>query len=129
MKQNADTAQLLLRVTLGLLFIIPGVSKLMDLSGITGMLGGLGFPAAGLFAWILLLSEIIFGITLVLGWKTQKTAWPLVLILVVATLLVHLKSVDFSNTMTVINVLWHLVGISALLSIIWTGPGKYKLRA
>ena len=39
----------LLRVVLGLLFIVPGVSKLLNPSGPTGMLTGLGFPAPAFF--------------------------------------------------------------------------------
>lgn len=127
-KQNADVGQLLLRVALGLLFIIPGFSKLMDPSGITGMLAGVGFPAAALFAWIVLLSEIIFGIALVIGWRTQKTAWPLVIILIVATLFFGLPGIDMANPMSIMNVLWHLVGIAGLLSVIYTGPGKHRIK-
>ena len=128
MKRNADLGQLLLRVTLGLLFIIPGFSKLMKPSMIAGMLGGMGFPIPAFFGWLVLLSEIIFGIAIVVGYKTQWTTWPLVIILAVATLLVGLPAMDMTNPMTIINVLWHVVGIAGLLSITWTGPGKYRVK-
>ncbi|MBI2672436.1 DoxX family protein, partial [Candidatus Woesearchaeota archaeon] len=55
----------ILRIVIGILFLLPGIMKLMDPAGITGMLTGLGFPAPSLLAWVLLLSEIIFGASLI----------------------------------------------------------------
>ncbi|MEK6903222.1 MAG: DoxX family protein [Nanoarchaeota archaeon] len=112
----------MLRITTGALFLVPGIMKLVDPAGITGMLAGLGFPAASLLAWVLLLSEIIFGASLIVGWKTKYTAWPLVIVLLVATLTVALPAAS-QNPMGWINVLFHLVGIGALISIALDGPG------
>ena len=125
--KNHDVGHLVLRIALGLLFLVPGISKLMNPGGITGMLGGLGFPIAPVFAWIVILSEIIFGITLLIGYKTKYTSWPLLIILVVATLLVGVPGIDMANPMTVMSVLWHIVGIAGLVLVILSGPGKYKV--
>jgi putative oxidoreductase len=114
----------ILRVTLGLLFLVTGLGKFMDPSGITGMLGGLGFPAAGLFAWILIIVEVLGGAALILGKKVDKAVWPLFIVLLVSILLVHLPALDMSNQGTVMNVLWHLVGLGGLLSLHSTGAGK-----
>ena len=114
----------LLRVTLGLLFLVPGLGKLMDPSGITGMLAGLGFPAAGLFAWILIIVEVLGGAALILGKKLDKVIWPLFIVLLGSILLVHFPVFDMSNQGSVMNVLWHLVGLGGLLSLHSTGPGK-----
>ena len=61
MQKNKGYGLAIIRMALGLLFVIPGITKLLNPSGIIGMLGGLGFPAAGFFGWILILSEIFFG--------------------------------------------------------------------
>lgn len=122
MECNKGYGLVILRVMAGILFLVPGVMKLMDPAGITGMLAGLGFPAASLLAWVLLLSEIIFGASLVVGWKTKYTAWPLVIVLVVATLTVALPAAS-ESPMGWINVLFHLVGIGALITIALDGPG------
>ena len=121
---NKTQGQAVLRIALGLFFIIPGLSKLMNPAGITGMLSGLGFPAATLFAWILLLSEIIFGASLLIGYKTKIAVWPLSIILVVAIILVVIPGFDFSNSQSVMTLLWHLVGLAGLISIGSVGPGK-----
>ena len=126
MENNKGHGLAILRVVAGLLFLLPGIMKLMDPAGITGMLTGLGFPAPSFLAWILLLSEIIFGASLIVGWKTKYTTWPLVIVLLVATLTVALPGA-LENPMGWVNVLFHLVGIGALISIFLDGPGAWAV--
>lgn len=114
----------LLRIALGLLFLIPGLSKLMNPSMISGMLSGLGFPIAVIFAWILILVEIIFGVLLLIGIKTEIAVWPLFIVLLVALLLVGIPSFNMTDVQSIMNILWHLVGLAGLLTISSTGPGK-----
>ena len=121
---NKLQAQAFLRITLGLFFLVPGLSKLANPAGITGMLSGLGFPLAGYFAWLLLLSEIIFGASLIVGHKVKFAVWPLFVILLVALLLVAIPAVELSNTQSLMTLLWHLVGLAGLMSIKELGPGK-----
>ncbi|OIO80690.1 hypothetical protein AUJ84_02850 [Candidatus Pacearchaeota archaeon CG1_02_32_132] len=126
MENNKGHGLAILRVVAGLLFLLPGIMKLMDPAGITGMLTGLGFPAPSFLAWILLLSEIIFGASLIVGWKTKYTTWPLVIVLLVATLTIALPGA-LENPMGWVNVLFHLVGIGALISIFLDGPGAWAV--
>jgi len=126
MENNKGYGLAILRIVAGLLFLLPGIMKLMDPAGITGMLIGLGFPAPSFLAWILLLSEIIFGASLIVGWKTKYTTWPLVIVLLVATLTVALPGA-LENPMGWVNVLFHLVGIGALISIFLDGPGAWAV--
>lgn len=121
-----DYGPFALRLVLGLLFLIPGVMKLMDPGMIIGMLGGMGFPVATAFGWILLLSEIIFGVCILLGWKVKYTAWPPVIILLVATVMVHIPAMA-GNPMGLIMVLFHVLGIAALVSVFLTGAGALSL--
>jgi putative oxidoreductase len=125
--ENSKYGPTILRVILGLLFILPGLSKLANPAMIAGMLGELGFPVAGLLGWILLLSEIFFGAAVLVGWRTKQTIWPLVLILAVATLTVGLPALG-SSPMAMINVSFHLLGITALVSVYLTGPGAYTVK-
>lgn len=116
----------ILRIFLGLLFIVPGISKLLNPSGIIGLLGGLGFPSAEFFGWLLILSEIVFGSLVVIGFRLKYTVWPLVVILLVAAVTVHVPK--YADPMGMINILWHLFGISALISLFLTGPGQLALE-
>ena|SRR3989344_8745106 len=114
----------LLRMALGLLFLVQGLGKLMNPAGITGMLSGLGFPIANVFAWILLLSEIIFGLSLVIGYKTKIAVWPLFIVLLVALILVVIPSIEVSNPGSYMGLGWHLIGLTGLMNIRAFGPGR-----
>lgn len=122
---NKMYAQTILRVLLGLLFLVPGLGKIMNPAMIISMLSDLGFPGPAFFGWVLILSEIIFGAALVVGYKVKWTVWPLVIILAVATITVHLPTLG--TPMGHINVLFHLVGIAGLLVISASGPGACAL--
>jgi len=122
MQKNKGYGLAIIRMALGLLFIIPGIMKLLSPSGTIGMLSGLGFPAAGFFGWILILSEILFGAALLVGWKTEITVWPLILILLVALLTVTIPGM--AQPMGVIKVLFHILGIAGLVGIYLDGSGK-----
>lgn len=126
MESDKRHGQAILRILTGMLFLPAGLMKLMDPAGITAMLTGLGFPAPSFLAWVLLLSEIIFGASVILGWKTKYTVWPLVVVLVVATLTVALPGA-LENPAGWINVLFHLLGIGALISVFLDGPGAWAV--
>jgi putative oxidoreductase len=111
----------IMRIIVGCMFIFTGISKLMDTSGPIGMLTGLGFPAPTIFAWILLLSEIVFGLCILIGFKTKWTAWPLVIVLAVAEIMVVIPNAGFLS----VNSFFHLITIAALIMFAMGGPGKW----
>jgi len=113
----------LLRVTIGLLFLIMGFSKFANPSGIIGMLGSIGFPAAAFFGWLLLLSELVFGALILIGYKVRYTAWPLAIILIVAVLTVAIPTEGISSA----SAFFHYISIAALISLAWTGPGEWAV--
>jgi putative oxidoreductase len=113
MKATKETmyAVTITRVILGLVMLIPGLMKLfvMGSSAFAGMLAGLGFPAATFFAWVVIISEIIFGLAIIANYKVRLTAIPPLIIVLVAAFTVHLSMA------TVPNFLSHL----ALASMFW----------
>ena len=111
----------LLRLALGIMFIIAGFNKFSNPDGPIGMLTGLGFPAPTFFAWLLLLSEIVFGALVLIGWKVKYTVWPLVIVLAVAAFTVVIPNLSKSGP---IILMFHLLGIAALISLALTCPGK-----
>lgn len=126
MESDKRYGQAILRILTGMLFLPAGIMKLMDPAGIIGMLSGLGFPSPPFLAWVLLLSEIIFGASLIVGWKTKYNVWPLFIILLVAMIAVALPGA-LANPTGWINVLFHLLGIGALISIFLDGPGAWAV--
>ena len=112
------------RILIGLMFVVAGYNKLMNPTGVEGMLSGIGaFAWAPVFwAWILLLSELIFGLALVVGYKVKYTAWPLVIILAV----IWVRSVFAGNIMSS-SAFFHLITAVVLVMIACAGTGKLAL--
>ena len=115
-----------LRFFLGLLFVIPGIMKIMAPEMIAGMLAGMGVPMSGFFGWMVILSEILFGAALLAGVRVKYTVWPLVVILVVATFMVHIPGLS-AGGMAPIMLLFHLQAIAALVALGILGPGAKAL--
>jgi len=116
-------AHTLLRVVLGLLFVFQGYRKLMNPEGVVSMLTGIGFPIPMVFAWILLLSELIFGALLLIGFKVKYTAWPLAFILLVAEITVVIPW----QGLTSVNSFFHVISIIALIALATAGPTKWSV--
>ncbi len=119
MNNKGMYVQAALRIALGILFIGTGWHKLQDPSATAGFLASLGFPIEVFFAWILLLSELVFGVSVLIGWKVKYTVWPLVFILAVASI-TAVKG--FSN------IFFHLIAIIGLISLSLQGPGAFSVN-
>jgi putative oxidoreductase len=84
----------LVRVVLGIVFLVHGWEKLFGDAGVTGfaaMLGMEGFPAAGVLAWGVTLVELLGGLLLLMGWLTRWVAAVLFLEMLVALFAVHVE--------------------------------------
>ncbi len=102
-------------ILLGLLMLIPGILKLvvMKPAAISSMLGGIVlFAWAPTFwAWVLILSEIVFGVLILARWNLKYTTIPPMIILAIATLFVTIKWDALAETQ-VGSVIFHLIGIT-----------------
>lgn len=80
------------RILLGLVMLVPGLWKMFvsGADGVSGMLSGIAlFAWAPMFwAWVLILSEIVFGIAILASWKLEYAVWPPVVIMLVAAFFV-----------------------------------------
>lgn len=78
-------------VLLALTMLAAGLLKVLVIGpgAVQEMLAGFGFPAAGLFAWVLILSEIASGALILAKYKLEYVTWLPVVILVVATFTAH----------------------------------------
>ncbi len=83
---SEKNAFLMQRIVLGLLVLVSGLMKLFVVkpANVAVFLGSLGFPAANFFAWLLLLSEIIFGAAILANYKLKYTVIPPIIIMIVA---------------------------------------------
>lgn len=86
---GVDAALLILRLVLGLLILLHGISKLPPPppAAITGMLAQANLPTA--LAWAVYIGEIIGPILLIVGVWTRLAAVFIAINMIVAVLLVH----------------------------------------
>ena len=80
-----------LRILVGLIFLLHGLPKWQGLDGFAGFLGSLGVPLTGLFAFLVALLETGGGLLLIIGLGTRWVAWLFVIEMIFTTLLVKVN--------------------------------------
>ena len=119
----ADLGLVVLRVVSGLsLALGHGLGKVPPSDGFVGMVGGMGFPAPGLFAWGATAAELGGGLLLALGLLTQPAGLLIAVNMLVVTLLAHAGD-PFGD-----RELGLLYGVIALAFAV-IGSGRYSLDA
>ena len=88
----ADTGKLVLRLTLGLLILLHGISKVMN--GIDPILAGV--TKAGLlqaFGYLVYVGEVLAPILIIIGFVTRPAALVIAINMIVAVYLVHTSQI------------------------------------
>jgi putative oxidoreductase len=126
-RRQIDTALAVLRVVLGVTFILHGGQKLFvyGFAGVTGAFGQMGIPAPGFFGPFVALVEFFGGIAITLGLLTRLAALGVGATMVVAILTVHLKQGFFNPG----GVEFPLSLLASALSLVIAGAGAYSLDA
>lgn len=124
--RNADYAALLLRVTLGALFLAHGLLKIFvfTLPGTAKFFESLGYPS--LLAYVVVAAEIGGGLALIFGILTRVVSLTLIP-LMIGALIVHLPNGWlFSNA----NGGWEFPALWTALLIVQAllGPGAFAVR-
>ena len=85
-----DAGKLLLRLTLGVLFLLHGIAKITGgIGGIEKMVAAAGLP--GFFAYGVFIGEVLAPILLILGFYSRISAVVIAINMVVAIALAHAK--------------------------------------
>jgi putative oxidoreductase len=88
MIRSDDTGKLVLRLALGVLILLHGVSKISSGVGfVSSMLVAHGLPGA--LAYLVFVGEIVAPVLLIIGLYTRPAAWIVVINMLVAIWLVH----------------------------------------
>jgi len=75
-----DLAPLLLRVGVGLIFIVAGWGKLNGIDGTAEFFGNIGIPLPAIMAWVVAIVEFVGGIMVLVGYRIQLPALLLAII-------------------------------------------------
>jgi len=94
--KSEDLGKLILRLAVGILILLHGVSKLgSGVGGIGGMLAAHGVPSA--VAYLVYIGEVVAPVLLIIGLFTRPAAWVVVINMLVAFWLAHMKSLTALN--------------------------------
>jgi len=118
--QNKDIALLLLRIGVGLIFIVAGWGKLTGIENVQGFFGNIGIPLPGLMAWVVAIVEFIGGIMVLAGAYIRIPAILLAVIMVVAIITTKIGEPFADYRVDLLLLL-----MSAALALV--GSGRYSV--
>jgi putative oxidoreductase len=123
--RNAGWGLTVLRVVVGIVFIMHGYQKLFvwGFDGVEQGFAGMGIPLPGISAIVVSLVEFFCGLALLLGLFTRLAAIPPAIVMIVAITMVHLKN-GFYNPQ---GVEFPLTLLAALVCLMLAGPGEAAL--
>ncbi|MCK2183973.1 DoxX family protein [Halomonas getboli] len=126
---NDALGKLLLRLAVGGLILLHGVSKLLNpgsIEWIGGMLEGHGLPAV--LAYGVLIGEIVAPVMAILGWQTRVAGLLMVGNMLVAVLLAHTGQLFMLND----NGGWQLelqgMFFVGALALVFLGSGRMAIK-
>jgi len=120
---NKNLALLLLRIGVGLIFVLAGWGKLTGIENVQSFFGNVGIPLAGIMAWVVALVEFVGGLMVLIGYKVKIPSLLLAFIMIVAILTVKLGGDGGFSGMRVDIML--LVSSSAIALL---GSGGYSVE-
>lgn len=83
------------RTLIGLLFLVSGGGMLLGgAEGVAGMIASKGLPLASLIAWVVILTKVLGGAALILGYRVGCAAAALFIFTALTIVLFHNAFVD-----------------------------------
>jgi putative oxidoreductase len=118
-----DLGLLLLRLFSGLaLALAHGWGKIPPSDGFAGMIGGIGFPAPLLFAWLAAIAEFVGGLLIAIGFLTRPASFLVVGHFVFVTFAAHAGDPFGDRELG-------LFFLFAALLFLLAGAGRYSVDA
>ena len=123
----ADTAALVGRILLALIFIVSGFGKITGYAGTAGYMAAKGLPMVDVLLPLTILIELGGGLLIAIGWKARWAAAVTFLFLIPVTLVFHnpagLAPAEAQQEM--INLLKNLSIMGGMLGLFAFGPGRF----
>lgn len=88
---NDNVLLLVARVLLAVLFLVTGLGKLADPSGVAGMLGTLHLPAPVLLAYLVGVCEVVGALAVIIGFQVRTVGLLLAAWCLATAVAVHLQ--------------------------------------
>ncbi len=122
-------APLVLRIGVGLVFVVHGFSKLTNGPvQFSSMLTGLGVGAPLVFAWLVTIAELIGGLLIIVGLLTRLATLPLIATLVGAILLVKINvGIIAPAGAGMPGAEVDIALLAGLVALLFMGPGRMSI--
>jgi putative oxidoreductase len=117
----AFIAPLLLRVTLGAVFVKTGYDKLSNLGQVTEFFASLGIPMPGFNAALASTTEFVGGILLLIGLATRLAALPMAFTMLIAILTAKRSEIEGITSLLGFEE-WSYLVMFLVLALIGAGP-------
>lgn len=129
--RSGDLVLLIARILIGWLFLTNGWMKLTNVAGATAYLTNLGVPSPGFMVWIVLLCELIIGVTLILGIAVRYASLLTIVFVAIATAIAHRywQYPAAQQAGQYANFCKNLAIIGGALMLFWAGAGRYSVDA
>lgn len=131
MTTQRDRFLLVGRVLLALVFVVSGLSKIGAFTGTAASIASKGLPLPELVTVVVILIEVIGGLSVWAGWKTAPAALVLAAFTLAAALLYHAfwKFPAPASTAQFNAFLDHISMIGGMLILAAAGPGALSVDA
>lgn len=122
-----DIGKLVLRLTLGILILLHGLTKLMGgTAGIVGMVEGAGLP--GFLGYAVLLGEVVGPILLIVGFHARIGAALIAINMLVAIALAHMGELATLNDQGGWVLELQGMFLFTAVALVLMGPGRYSIN-
>jgi len=124
----ADTAALIGRILLALIFIIAGFEKIAGYAATARYMANMGMSMVNVFLPLTILVELGGGLLIAIGWKARWAAAIIFLFLIPVTLVFHNPAGLAAGAAEeqMIHLLKNLSIMGGMLGLFASGPGRFS---
>ncbi len=124
---NESTGKLILRITLGALILLHGISKLRNGIGwLDGALVNAGLPA--FFKYGVYVGEVLAPLAVIAGWYSRIGAWLIAVNMLFALGLVHGAELLAFNEQGALKLEMQYMFFFSSIALALIGPGRYAVN-
>jgi putative oxidoreductase len=124
---NEDTGKLILRIALGVLILLHGISKLRNGIGwLDGALANAGLPA--FLKYGVYVGEILAPLAVIAGWYSRIGAWLIAVNMLFAFGLAHGSELFAVNEQGVLALELQYMYFFSAIALALMGPGRYAVN-
>lgn len=125
----ADTALLVGRIMLVVIFVFSGFGKFMDLGGTAAAIASKNLPMPYLLAIAAATTELVGGLLIAIGWGTRLVAPALAVFTMIAAYFFHAYWLEPADAQTndMIHFMKNVAISGGFLMLAGSGPGRYSV--